>query len=167
MILIIAGTNRLGSNTLKIATHYQKVLIEKGQEVKLLSLERLTTLQKDANFIQLEETYLKPATKYIIISPEYNGTFPGILKLLFDLSDIRNVWTNKKVALVGISNGRAGNLRGLDHLTNMLHYIKVNVMPNKLPISLVNKMINETNGAVTDEATIDVIETQIDEIIKY
>jgi chromate reductase, NAD(P)H dehydrogenase (quinone) len=166
MILIISGTNRVGSNTLKVAKHYEKILKTKGETVEVLSLESLKSLHKDEVFTQIEETYLKPAEKFIILSPEYNGSIAGILKLMIDLTDLKNVWYGKKAALVGVANGRAGNLRGLDHLTNMLHYIKVNVMPNKLPISVVATLLNE-DGSFKDEGTQKTIEAQIDEFIKF
>jgi chromate reductase, NAD(P)H dehydrogenase (quinone) len=166
MILVISGTNRKGSKTLQVAKHYEKILTEKGENVKLLSLEQLNSVTRNANFEQLEAEYLKPATKFIILSPEYNGTFTGILKLMIDISDIRNVWHYKKAALVGISEGRAGNLRGLDQLTNALNYLKMNVMANKVPISGISKLL-DVDGNVIEEGTREVIETQIDEFIKY
>jgi chromate reductase, NAD(P)H dehydrogenase (quinone) len=166
MILVISGTNRKGSKTLQVARHYEKVLTDKGEIVKLLSLEQLTTTTRNTDFELLEAEYLKPATKYIILSPEYNGTFTGILKLMIDISDVRNVWHHKKVALVGVSEGRAGNLRGLDQLTNALNYLKMNVMANKVPISGISKLLDAA-GNVIEEGTREVIETQIDEFIKY
>lgn len=166
MILIISGTNRIGSNTLKVAKHYEKQLQEKGENVQLLSLEDLKSIHKEESFIAMEEAFLKPATKFIILSPEYNGSFAGVLKLLIDLSDIKSVWYGKKTALVGVANGRAGNLRGLDNLTNMFHYMKVNVLPNKLPISVVSTLLHE-DGTLKDEGTIKAIDTQIEEFLNF
>jgi chromate reductase, NAD(P)H dehydrogenase (quinone) len=167
MILIISGTNRKGSNTLKVAKHYEQILIQKGEKVQLLSLEEMKQIHKDYIFIKLEKEFLIPATKFIILSPEYNGTFPGILKLMIDLCDLKTVFYGKKAALVGIANGRAGNLRGLDHLTNALNYIKVNVMPNKLPISGIAGLLHETDNLVTHNATVDAMTVQIDEFINF
>ena len=41
-----------------------------------------------------------------IVMPEYNGSFPGILKLLFDTTDIKRCWWHKKAALVGVASCR-------------------------------------------------------------
>ena len=41
MVTIISGTNRPGSNTLKVAKYYQKVLSEKGLQANIFSLEQL------------------------------------------------------------------------------------------------------------------------------
>ncbi len=34
------------------------------------------------------------------------AAFPGVLKALLDNSDIRSCWWHKKVALVGVADGR-------------------------------------------------------------
>jgi NAD(P)H-dependent FMN reductase len=60
-------------------------------------------------------------------------------------------WANKHVCLVGVADGRAGNLRGLEHLTGILHYLKMHVYHNKLPISGVNKMMNGEGGFTEDQ----------------
>ncbi len=98
--------------------------------------------------------------------PEYNGSYPGILKLLIDNSDIKNAWWNKKVLLVGVATGRAGNLRGMEHLTGSLMHIKMMVHHNRLPISLVDKLMDEA-GNLTDAGTIKAIEQQLDEFIAF
>ena len=166
MITIISGTGRPGSRTLQVAQHYHQTITQKGARAQLLSLEALTSHTRNADFEQLEAEFLFPATKYFIIVPEYNGTFPGIFKLMIDISDIKKAWWYKKAALTGVSDGRAGNLRGLDHLTNALHYMKMDIMPNKLPISQVSKLMNG-NGLITDAPTLQVIDQQIDEFLKF
>ena len=98
--------------------------------------------------------------------PEYNGSYPGILKLMIDNSDVKNVWWHKKVLLVGVSTGRAGNLRGMEHLTGSLLHMKMLVHPNRLPISIVDKLM-DTEDRFSDENTIKAIQTQLAEFIKF
>src|SRR6187549_3018486 len=140
MYLIISGTNRVGSNTLKVAKEYQRILKEKSIDSALLSLEGVNLLTRDAAFEKIENEMIIPTDHYIIISPEYNGSFPGALKLLFDTGKTHALWWYKKALLTGVSTGRAGNLRGMDHLASVLHYLKVMVHPNQLPISSVDKL---------------------------
>ena len=59
----------------------------------------------------------------------------------------------KKAALVGLSSGRAGNLRGLDHLTGILHYLDIPVMPKRVNIIHVESQMND-EGRLEDEKTI-------------
>jgi len=166
MYTIISGTNRHGSNTLKVAKEYQHFLKDKGIDATLLSLEDINLLSRDAAFHKIESDIIKPTTHFIFIAPEYNGSFPGILKMLFDNSSSHAIWWNKKALLAGVSTGRAGNLRGMEHLAGVLNYLRVTVYPNLLPISIVNKLMDE-NGRFTDTVTIDVINKQLDEFIKW
>lgn len=166
MYTIISGTNRPGSNTRKIAQLYQRLLAARGVDARLVSLENLEVATRSDAIRHLEEEVLIPSSKFIFVTPEYNGSFPGVLKSLFDNSDIEQVWRGKKALLTGVSTGRAGNLRGMDHLTGVLHYLKVVVHPNKLPISVVNTLLTAEND-VTDAATLKAIGQQLDEFIAF
>ncbi|HRG37951.1 MAG TPA: NADPH-dependent FMN reductase [Bacteroidia bacterium] len=173
MITVISSTNRPNSNTQKIASVYMQLIEKQGVATKLFSLERLSP---DMHFIdlygkhsekfqQLLQEYIIPAEKFVFVVPEYNGSYPGILKLFIDAVH-PDVNRGKKAALVGVSSGRAGNLRGMDHLTGVLHYLGIYVHPNKLPVSSVLALLNE-KGAIKDENTIKVLEKQIGEFIKW
>jgi NAD(P)H-dependent FMN reductase len=166
MYCIISGTNRPNSNTIKVAKQYQTLFKNNAINASLLSLEKLNVLERSPQFEKIEAEILIPTKKFIFISPEYNGSIPGVLKCVFDISDVAKTWWNKKALLTGISTGRAGNLRGMDDLTGILHYLKVVVHPNKLPISVVASLINE-NGEIIDPLTLSVINTQIKEFIEF
>lgn len=164
MITIISGTNRKDSNTLKIANEYQQIMRLKGFEAGILSLENMDVLHYDDEFKRIENEILIPSTHLIIVSPEYNGSFPGVLKLLFDNSRSHEMWFHKKALLTGVATGRAGNLRGMDHLADVLNYIKITVHPNKLPISVVNSVVSK-EGKIIDTNTLRTINQQLDEFI--
>ncbi len=166
MYTIISGTNRPDSNTIKVAQQYLQLLNKKGVSSALLSLEGLNVLERNPVFEKMERELLIPSQKYIFISPEYNGSIPGVLKCMFDISDTKNVWWGKKALLTGVSTGRAGNLRGMEHLTGILHYMKVIVHPNKLPISIVDKLFDEHN-LISDQNTLSAIDIQLDEFIGF
>ena len=173
MITIISATNRPYSNTQKIALSYAQLMEKQGVVPKIFSLEQLTP---DMQFIdlygkhsdkfqQLLEEYIIPAQKFVFILPEYNGSFPGILKLFLDAihPDINR---GKKAALIGVSSGRAGNLRGMDHLTGVLHYLGIHVHPDKLPVSSVLGLLDE-HGRIKDEMTVNVLNKQIKEFLLF
>ncbi len=163
---IISGTNRKGSNTVKIARQYQAILKSKGINAVLVTLEDLDLNKKNQALERLEKEVLIPSEKFIFVLPEYNGSFPGSLKMMIDLSDYKKVWWGKKALLTGISSGKAGNLRGMDHLSGSLNYLKMAVHPNKLPISSVDKLLKGTE-VITDTTTIDEISNQLDEFIAF
>ncbi len=173
MITIISATNRPNSNTLKIARNYAQLMGKQGVEYKLFSFEQLPVdliasdlyNKRSENFQQLLNEFIIPAQKIVFIVPEYNGSFPGVLKVFLDAVH-PDTNRGKKVALVGVSSGRAGNLRGLDHLTGILHYLGMHILPNKQPISSVLTLLNE-DGALKDENTIKVFEKQIGEFVQW
>lgn len=166
MYLIIASTNRIGSNTKKLAKQIESLFIQQGVTPKFYSLESLTETTRGQQIEAFEKEALIDAHKIVLVVPEYNGTFPGILKLLIDNSDIKKAWWHKKVMLTGLSSGRAGNLRGLDHLTNALNYLKVHVLPNKLPISGIDALL-DTSGNIAHEGTLETLKQQVIEFIAY
>jgi chromate reductase, NAD(P)H dehydrogenase (quinone) len=166
MYTIISGTNRVGSNTLKVARQYQQRFKAQGIEAALITLEGVNPLPGAEGFEAWQRELLHPAEKFIFIAPEYNGSLPGILKLVIDSSDVKVAWWYKKAMLVGVSTGRAGNLRGMDHLTGILHHLNVQVMPNKLPISGVDKLLN-SNDEINDMGTLAAIDKQIGQFIVF
>lgn len=165
MYTIISGTNRTDSYTEKVAIEYQNILAQKNIDAQILTLKGLNLLERSPDILKIEEEILIPTDKFIFIIPEYNGSYPGILKALIDFSDIRKAWQFKKALLTGVATGRAGNLRGMDHLADTLHYLKMHVHYNKLPISVINKLM-DANGRLNPE-TLKVVNEQIDEFIRY
>lgn len=160
MITIIVGTNRPHSNTAKIAQLYSNELSSLDIPHKILNLESKDILYRNDLVKALEQEYLLATDKFILILPEYNGSFPGIFKLLLDNTDIRNCWWHKKAMLTGVADGRGGNLRGLEHMTNILHYLKVNVYYHKVHLSKINQLLDE-NGNIQDEAVAAELKNQV------
>lgn len=170
MIAIISGTNRVNNKTRKVARHYHNRLNELGVASQCYSLEDLPAdflmaskhadFSRSPEFKRVQEELIFPAEKFIFIMPEYNGSIPGILKLFIDSSEVQRAYHGKKACLTGISSGRAGNLRGLDHLTNILNYLKMQVYHNKLPISRIDVEL-DANGQLQKEGTRQVIEAQL------
>lgn len=173
MITIIVGTNADTGNTVAVANVYANYLEEKGVEFQYLDLKDMPTdiiapdmyYNRKPSFEKFQEQYLFPTQKYIIVIPEYNGSIPGIFKLMMDASDISKAWWGKKACITGVASGRAGNLRGLDTLTNILHYLRVDVLKNKLPISRVDDLVMD--GVLTDKYTLTVIREQLDQFLEF
>ena len=166
MITIIAGANRANSNTKKVAHIYLSLLHKLSVPAQLLALDEVQVFERTPAFEQMENSFLIPIQKFIIVIPEYNGSYPGILKLMVDNSDVKLAWANKKALLVGVATGRAGNLRGMEHFTGALMHIKTTVHPNRLPLSSIHHLL-DADGQITDANTLAVIETQLNEFIKF
>ncbi len=164
MITLLVGTNRKNNKTALFAADYLQILEELGEsDVKLLDLSKSPhdwfhpdMYDHPSDSLKaLQDEYILAAQQFIILAPEYNGSIPGILKLFFDACSVREYeasFKGKAVLLTGIASGRAGNLRGMDHLTAILQHLGMHVFPDKLPISSIDKLRDET-GKLTHQET--------------
>ena len=152
--------------TLRTAQLYQKMFSARGQDAHILSLENKQVWERGPAMLALEKQFLIPAEKFVFVMPEYNASFPGILKLMIDNSDIKKCWWYKKAMLTGISDGRAGNLRGIEHMTSILHYMKVNVSYNKLLLSKIKDEIDMDANIIKPETGL-LIMQQIEEFLEF
>lgn len=173
MITIISSTNRTGSKSLAVATIYHSILKAKNAEAQVLSL---TALPRDFAFADLygqrsEEMqsivsqYVEQSDKFIFIIPEYNGSFPGVLKTFLDGIHPK-FFKDKKAAIIGVSDGRAGNLRGQEHLTGILHHLKMHVHYDKPKLSLIDNIL-DTNDQSVDEQTIKLLSDHAEVIMHF
>ena len=104
MITIISSTNRPGSSTLKVAQYYQRKLKAKGADAVLLSLSVLppslieTDLygKRSKEFEPIQDIVTK-TEKFLFIIPEYNGSFPGVLKVFIDACSFPESFMKRKL----------------------------------------------------------------------
>ncbi len=174
MIKIIVGTNRKNSVSKIIASLYQEILKERGAESEILELEHLP-----ADFIKTalyenngrNEDYnafhsrLKAGRKFVFIVPEYNGSFPGILKSFIDGMTYPNTFRNKKCALVGISSGIGGGGIALSHLTDIFHYLGMHVLALKPKLAKIEQ--NMSDNLLTNRLYLDLLHTQADMLLEF
>src|SRR5688572_1002710 len=93
MFTIISSTNRPNSTSIKIARYYQNLLKTKGVESTVLDLSEIPqdfvfsalydNLGKNSKFNEFTTTINK-SEKFVFIVPEYNGSYPGVLKAFID-----------------------------------------------------------------------------------
>lgn len=165
MITIIIGTNRKNSMSAKVAQLYRDIVASivdtERVPLRILSMEHIGPFDSNAALTEVEEQILIPTEKFIFILPEYNGSFPGILKYFMDSTRIQPCWWYKKALLVGLADGRSGNLRGTDHFTSILNYLKINVHYNKLTLPHISKEIDQEgrfiNQSTSERATQQVV----------
>lgn len=143
MITIISSTNRPGAISLQVAEYYRKLLEALGTPAQIISLQELpdNTLGsalydntgKNADFNTIAR-YVGDSEKFIFIIPEYNGSFPGALKLFVDGLEYPNTFKNKKAALVGIASGIQGGILAMSHFTDILNYLGADVLGLKIKV---------------------------------
>ncbi len=144
-----------------------------GAEAGLLSLMQLPPNLLETDLFGKRSEAFKPiqdiitqTDKFLFVIPEYNGSFPGVLKVFIDACDFPESFYEKKAALVGVSSGKYGNIRGIDHFTGVCHYINLHVMPLKLHIANIKTELDE-NGNFFKEDTLRFTDEQIEKFIAF
>jgi NAD(P)H-dependent FMN reductase len=173
MTTIISCTNREGSNTLKLAKYYHKELAAKGFESEIISLQDLPDnfiasdlYGKRSEAFQSIQDKISATSKFIFVVPEYNGSFPGILKLFIDACMFPESFYGKKAALVGLATGKYGNVRGIEHFTGICHYINLHVLPLRIHVPAIGKEFDE-KGDLFKEDTVKFVTQQIEQFIAF
>lgn len=173
MITIISGTNRPNSNSYRLALNYRERFLAKGVDTQILPLTDLPPNfitedmygKRSADFTPIQEL-ISESEKFMFIIPEYNGSFPGVLKTFVDACKYPESFFNKKAALVGISTGKYGNIRGVEHFTGVCHYMRLNVLPLRIHIPQITQEFDGA-GRLYKEDTLRFTEEQIDALITF
>lgn len=174
MITIISGTNRKNAVSKKVALQYQQLLQEYEVESNIIDLALLppdfleTALYenqgKNEGFNKLSDL-MKLTEKYVFIVPEYNGSFPGILKAFLDGLEFPGTLKGKKCAMVGISAGVQGAALAMSHLTDIFNYLGMHVFAGKPKLMRIGDTL--VNGKVEDDSYIKRLREQAEQFLEF
>jgi len=154
-IVVISGTNRTDSNTLKVSNQIRDIYAAQGAEVEVLDIAQVspTTYKGDAYF-NTPKTFQKNydakfanADGVVIVFPEYFGTYPGMLGTFMNY--LTASFQSKPVSVVGISSGILGGQKGAEDLGTTLRHRKADIIGEaQVNIPEVEKAM--TDGQVTN-----------------
>lgn len=174
MIAIVVGTNRRNSNSSVIAHYYQDLLNAKREESEIIDLSELphdfvfSALYdnggKNPEFNVFRDK-MKVFKKFLFIVPEYNHSFPGVLKAFLDGLEYPSSFRDKKGALVGLSSGAIGAGLALSHLTDILNYLGMNILAMKPKLGNIEKNLNGTT--INNKFYVELLNQQADKLIKF
>jgi chromate reductase, NAD(P)H dehydrogenase (quinone) len=180
MITVIQATNRPDSNTEFISIHIRQLLREHYDgpvgyvsmmdvPAEILSTRQYKKEELPEKVKLMQDQWMVPAEKFIWILPEYNGSFPGILKFFIDAISVRrydDTFKLKKSMLVGVATGRSGNIRGMDHLSGILLHMKSVIYPRMLPVSKVSELMDD-QGRIHHAPTLKTLEDHIQGFVSF
>lgn len=174
MITIISGTNRKNANSYKIALQYKEILNDLNHDSTIIDLATLPddfissglydNVGKNEDFRPMMEK-MKESEKLVFIVPEYNGSFPGVLKVFIDALEFPSTLKNKKCALVGLSSGVQGSVLALSHLTDIFNYVGMHVLAQKPKLMDIHHRMK--NGKVADELGLQLLNEQAEALIQF
>ncbi len=157
MITIIAGTNRPNAVSLEIAKLYSQILNNRKVNNQIVDLGKLpndftaSALYENAgknDGFNLLRNSMAASDKFVFVVPEYNGSFPGVLKAFIDGLQFPDTFKNKKAALVGLSAGIQGAGIALSHMTDILNYCGTHVLAVKPKLMTIGNHLKD--GVLSD-----------------
>lgn len=174
MITIVVGTNRQNSVSKQVAIYYKSILNDKNVTSQIVDLVDLpdnftkTALYenngKNIVFNTIREK-VQDSEKMVFIVPEYNGSFPGVLKSFIDGLKYPESVKDKKAALVGISSGPQGGVLAMAHLTDIFNYLGMDVLALKPKLAGIER--NFSNGKITNDLYNQLLNSQVDKLIAF
>jgi NAD(P)H-dependent FMN reductase len=93
------------------------------------------------------------------VIPEYNGSFPGVLKLFIDMLKFPESFEGKPVAYVGVASGQWGALRAVEQLQLIFGYRNAHSYPRRVFIAGVHDKFT-AEGAFNDPELLRRLEEQ-------
>ena len=172
MITLLCGTNRPGSNTRKITNILALIYEQLGVPCQVLDLADLpqeifsptSYAEKPASFAPFAEAILS-SQGVVIVTPEYNGSFPGVLKYFIDMLPFPASFENRPVCFVGLAAGMWGALRSVEQLQHILAYRNAHLFPTRVFLPSVGEVLKE--GQFTDAALLERLQKQAAGFAEY
>lgn len=173
-ITVLSGTNRPGARTRQVAgrlvERYRRI---EGVEVQLLDLHDLPVelaspaayANKPAGFQPFADRVLASDGIHVV-SPEYNGGMPGILKLFIDHLPFPESFESRPVAFVGVAAGRFGALRPIEQLQGVFGYRNAHIFPPRVFMAGAARGLDDT-GEPTDDFVKGLLDDQVTGFVDF
>lgn len=157
-IAIISASVRDGRKSHNVALHLQKTLLATSNTVDLLDLrefdfplfhERLKFMKEPPVKVVEFAERIRKAEGVIIVTPEYNGSFPASLKNVVDL--LTDDWKGKPVSICTASGGAFAGTQVMVELLFPLWKIKAWVLHSSMQVPKVQEQFSEDGTVLMDQ----------------
>lgn len=159
----IAGSFRTGSYSTKLLKAFQEQTPE-GYELVIVDISKLPLFNEDLetnvpDAVNEFKQSIEPAAAVLIVTPEYNRSYPPALKNALDWGSRRSgipdhsVWARKPVAIAGCSPFALGGFGAVHHIRQVLVYL--DMLPLQQPEFYLGNALEkmDENGVITDPPT--------------
>ncbi|MEZ5404588.1 MAG: NAD(P)H-dependent oxidoreductase [Verrucomicrobiia bacterium] len=173
MLTLIAGTNRPESNTRRVTKAVERIYTEENAEFEVLDLAQLPSeifsplsyAEKPKAFEHFSKTILN-SKGLVIVTPEYNGSVPGILKYFIDMLKFPESFEQKPVCFIGLAAGMWGALRPVEQLELIFGYRNALIYPDRVFMPRINDLL-DAKGKFKDEEMPNRLRTQARGFIEF
>ena len=173
MITLIVGTNRPGSNTRRIARHLEDIYTGLKVPLHVLDLALLppevfsssSYAEKPKSFQPFSEAILRSAGLHVV-TPEYNGSVPGVLKYFIDMLKFPESFERRPVCFTGLSAGIWGALRPIEQLQAIFGYRNAWLFPERVFLPRINDLLDDA-GRLKDGELVQRLQSQAEGFVDF
>lgn len=170
---IISSTDRPNSMSLSVSNYVAGLYQKEGINAEVISLEGFPTADveggKYGKSISSIEDFRRPileADAIVWVIPEYNGSFPGILKLFIDYLPFPEAFVKTPMAFIGVASGAFGGLRAVEQFQMVANYRNAQLYPERVFIQRVNSAFDPEKG-LTVPLQQDLLESKVTGFIEF
>ncbi len=173
MIVLIVGTNRPGSNARKVATQVGEIYQELQTPLRVLDLAQLppeifsptSYAEKPRSFQPFADAVLHSAGLHVV-TPEYNGSVPGVLKYFIDMLKFPESFERRPVCFTGVAAGVWGALRPVEQLQAIFGYRNAYLYPERVFLPQINNLLDD-QGRLRDAELVGRLKKQADGFVTF
>lgn len=149
-VAIIIGSIRIGRQSHKVGLYLEKKLRERSIAVDLIDLaenplpmleERVGMPSDLFKTVQQISERLNHADALLLVTPEYHGSFSGVLKNALDY--YWEEFNKKPIGVITVSNGKFGGINASTQLQHVILSLGAFALPTKLLIPEVHLAFND------------------------
>ena len=165
-IPVILGTARQGRESEHAAQFvYEKTKQRAGVETELIDVRTLPMKLDDAGEQMKDPKFsatIERCDGLIIVTPEYNHSFPGLLKHALDMN--LKEYIHKAVGICGVSAGTFGGARVIEHLLPVLRELGLVTIFEDVNFGKIGSVFDE-QGKLLDEKFVRRVDGFLNELI--
>src|SRR5450432_1486203 len=173
MMTLLIGTNRPGSNTRKVAAQIEEIYAGLKVPLHVLDLAKLppeifaptSYAEKPKSFQPFADTVLQSDGLHVV-TPEYNGSVPGVLKYFFDMLKFPESFEQKPVCFTGLAAGMWGALRPVEQLQAIFGYRNAHVFPVRVFMPQIHNLL-DASGKIKDTELLGRLKVQAEGFAKF
>lgn len=138
-IVVVCGTNRDGALSRLLAIEAAETYSKRGHQVDLLDMAELpaeallpNAYKDQADSVKALVDRFLVADGVVFVIPEYNGSYPGVVKLFVDMLPYPAGFDSRPCAFIGIAAGQFKSLRAVEHFQQVAGYRNAYIYPRRI-----------------------------------
>jgi NAD(P)H-dependent FMN reductase len=168
-IALVTGTTRPGNYSKYVAREVKALMTKLHPEVEIMEFApdkyEIIEGNTEANPNQTWTEVTSQVAGYLIVTPEYNHSVPGSLKMLLD-EDFQ-AYNFKPVGLVGVSDGKWGGVRVIEVLLHTLKALGMIMIRRDAHMPLVKEYFDAEGNITAAPEVVATFEKEVTGLVEH